>query len=684
MKMNVRMKVMASVGSVVLLLAILGVLAIYNLNSIRAEFEGLLLATSVERDALGTIMAEKDYIQHEEEKYYEEAKSKVDAINGYLDEIDRTSTNEELLANSRKARKGTNDYAELYHKGVAALKHNAEGALILQDAGQKVTDQAEAFVKAKQALAENTQLMQQINICTDVWNYALQIRMKEKEYMLHQKAEDFENMKENFALMVQKLDELEKISPDSKDQERIRIARENAGIYEKAAYEWVEGRRTLAEEILPAMKTLGEGVISVAQEASSGASGAMISTQEASNSILVIGMIVGLVLGMGIAFVMGGKLSKPVKQVAEVTELIDKEFDAFAVALEAVANNDLTVQIAESEIELLNIKSNDEVGDLAKAFNGTIESKIKLTEALKKTITNLNAMVRQMNSNASELVAASTEISSSSEQMSKGAQDQAQQVEQVSTAIEEITSTIIESSKNAGDATEASKKASENATTGGQIISDTIHGMQKIGDVVRESSDSIGKLAKSAEQIGEIIGVIDDIADQTNLLALNAAIEAARAGEQGRGFAVVADEVRKLAERTGKATGEITGMVKGIQNQTGEAVGSMETGISEVDKGRELVDKAGNSINEIVSMNERVLSMIQQMATASEEQSAAAEQISKNVEHISSVTKETASGAEQSAAAAEELNRQAEGLKEMVGRFKISTETQEETPASRG
>ncbi|HKK20007.1 MAG TPA: methyl-accepting chemotaxis protein, partial [candidate division Zixibacteria bacterium] len=202
-------------------------------------------------------------------------------------------------------------------------------------------------------------------------------------------------------------------------------------------------------------------------------------------------------------------------------------------------------------------------------------------------------------------------------------------------------------------------------------VGDTINGMQRIADVVRISADSIGKLAKSADQIGEIISVIDDIADQTNLLALNAAIEAARAGEQGRGFAVVADEVRKLAERTGKATGEITDMIKGIQGETTEAVQSMESGISEVDNGRQLADSAGGSLTEIVSMSQRVMDMVQQIATATEEQSSAAEQISRNIEHISSVTKETATGAEQSAAAAEELNRQAEGMKQMVAQFKI-------------
>jgi len=197
--------------------------------------------------------------------------------------------------------------------------------------------------------------------------------------------------------------------------------------------------------------------------------------------------------------------------------------------------------------------------------------------------------------------------------------------------------------------------------------------MQRVNRVVRQSAESIAKLAVSADAIGQIIGVIDDIADQTNLLALNAAIEAARAGEQGRGFAVVADEVRKLAERTGKATGEITDMIKGIQLQTDDAVNTMESGIQEVDKSRDLADEAGGSLQEIIVMSERVTEMMTAMASAASEQSATADEISRNVQQISGITQESASVAEQSARTAEMLNEQAETLRGIIGQFRVSS-----------
>ncbi len=393
------------------------------------------------------------------------------------------------------------------------------------------------------------------------------------------------------------------------------------------------------------------------------------------NTLLFIGLTC-LLISVSIAYFLVRMIARPINGLVRVAE--------------AVAQGDISLD-AE-------VASRDEIGTLAESFRSVTaylrelahaseriaandltvvvepkSSRDVLGNSFKTMIINLSGMIRQLTDNARELVSAATEISASSEQMSKGAKGQADQVAQVSTAIEEMSATIIEASKNAGEATDVAKGASGTAASGGQIVSDTIQGMQKIAAVVRQSAESIAKLAKSADQIGEITSVIDEIADQTNLLALNAAIEAARAGEQGRGFAVVADEVRKLAERTGTATKEITAMIKGIQSETEEAVNSMESGIQEVDRGRDLADKAGSSLHEIVTMSQRVMDMIAQIATASEEQSSTVEQISKNVEHIASVTRETSSGAEQSAAAAEELNRQAEGLQTMVGQFRLST-----------
>ncbi len=284
----------------------------------------------------------------------------------------------------------------------------------------------------------------------------------------------------------------------------------------------------------------------------------------------------------------------------------------------------------------------------------------------------LEELVIQMNQAVEATASASNEISSSSEEMAAGAQEQSVQANEVASAVEELTSTILEAAKNAGTAADNAKNAGNIAKTGGEVVEKTVDGMIKIAEVVNSAAITVEKLGENSNKIGEIIEVIDEIADQTNLLALNAAIEAARAGEHGRGFAVVADEVRKLAERTTKATKEIASMIKQIQSDTGEAVTSIKVGNSEVDSGRKLAQQAGESLRQIIESSEKVVDDITQVASTSEQQSATAEQISKSIEGISSVTHQNAATTQQVAHATEDLSRLTENLQNLISRFKVS------------
>jgi methyl-accepting chemotaxis protein len=298
-----------------------------------------------------------------------------------------------------------------------------------------------------------------------------------------------------------------------------------------------------------------------------------------------------------------------------------------------------------------------------------------LTEAFDRFVATIRQTLIQVVEVSSAVASASAQISSSTEQMAAGSQEQTSQAGEVASAMEEMTKTIVENSKNSTTTVETANDAKATAQRGGAVVQDLVTGMQRIAAMVDESAKTVQTLSSSSDQIGEIIGVIDDIADQTNLLALNAAIEAARAGDQGRGFAVVADEVRKLAERTTHATKEIAGMIKRIQQETAGAVSSMEGGSTEVHKGIVLAEEAGKSLSDIVQKSEKVTDMIVQIATASEEQSSTSEEISKNVEAISSVTGETAQGTQQIARAAEDLNQLTERLRDLVAQFKLDVST---------
>jgi len=242
----------------------------------------------------------------------------------------------------------------------------------------------------------------------------------------------------------------------------------------------------------------------------------------------------------------------------------------------------------------------------------------------------------------------------------------------VATASEEMSCTSSEIANNCLMAVESSQRASDSASSGFGVVQETVDEMGRIAERVKESAQTVESLGARSDQIGEIVGTIEDIADQTNLLALNAAIEAARAGEQGRGFAVVADEVRALAERTTKATKEIGTMIKAIQMETKGAVSSMEEGVKAVEKGTIDAARSGHALQEILEQANSVTMQINQIATAAEEQTATTNEITNNIQQITEVVHETAKGSQESAAAANQLSRLAEELQQLVGTFKLA------------
>jgi methyl-accepting chemotaxis protein len=294
----------------------------------------------------------------------------------------------------------------------------------------------------------------------------------------------------------------------------------------------------------------------------------------------------------------------------------------------------------------------------------------QLLSAMKDMVGKLRGVVSDVKIATDNVSLRSGKLSSTSDDLSKGSQELSSQVEQIVTAMTEVSQTIMDMAKNASQAADASKQASETASQGKKIVDDTVNDMVRIAQIVQEAAGTIEELGRSSAQIGEIVTVINGIADQTNLLALNAAIEAARAGEQGRGFAVVADEVRKLAERTSQATQDITQRIASIQSAAGESVDAMKRGSDEVDKGVGQAKQASTALDTIVTAASNAMDMVQRIAAATEEQSAATEQVTQNMENISSITKRAAGSSEEIKGSASELAELAKGLREKIAFFK--------------
>ena len=353
-------------------------------------------------------------------------------------------------------------------------------------------------------------------------------------------------------------------------------------------------------------------------------------------TILIVGGV-AIVFGVGVAFLIARSILGPINSI--VTSLKDI----------AEGDGDLTARVQ--------VKSSDEVGELARYFN--------------LFVTNIHKIISDVAQASGNVAAGSTQIAASAEQIAAGLARQSTETDQVAAAVEEMASSVSEVAGKSTEAADAARRAGEDASAGGEVIRGTIDEMGGISTEVGQTRDAVAKLGEQSEQIGEIISVINDIADQTNLLALNAAIEAARAGEHGRGFAVVADEVRKLAERTQQATEEVSRSIRSIQDGTARAVQRIEASTGRVNRGVELSREAGSALEAIFSGSETVQSMVRSIAAAAEEQSAASNEIARSIERIRAVTGESSSGADQAAAAAADLSRSAEQLRGLVTRFKL-------------
>lgn len=353
---------------------------------------------------------------------------------------------------------------------------------------------------------------------------------------------------------------------------------------------------------------------------------------------------------MTIIFVLaGGVLLLAAYLVAGMYLAVTENVRRLAEGADTIAQGDLTVRIK--------LACQDELASVAERFN-------KMAEAVNRTVRNVRA-------NADLVAQAAERTAASSEQIARSSLSQSEAASSMAAAVEETTVGIDHISTNARDANEMSERSGKFSQQGGDLVQTVVAEMGEIARAVSASANAVEELGKRSDEISSIVKVIKEVADQTNLLALNAAIEAARAGEQGRGFAVVADEVRKLAERTSNSTQQISAMISAVQQDTRLAVDAMKSGVNKVDRGVELSTQAGQKMAEVRSGALRVVDAVREISDALREQATASSDIAKNVETIAQMAEENSAAIAENHSTAEQLQKLAQGLRQEVSNFKI-------------
>jgi methyl-accepting chemotaxis protein len=499
-------------------------------------------------------------------------------------------------------------------------------------------------------------------VAVDVEKIKLAYRAEERSYHIHdyshdfiQQAEagkgldnrEFESLWNDLAAL---LGQLKKLESDEKGKgllldvekvtESVRTRHLDAVKY-ATQDKWKSALAVLSDSSEPVEKNIGQSYGLLRRFLEERLALRHAEATQAYNSTLVQTILIAF-LSVLVAVVAGFFLSRSITKPLQEMVVMLNNF--------VRGDGDLTARLTYS--------AGDELGSICSLFNTFIHK--------------LQGIITKVAQNTVQVASAAHQLYVTAEHSATGAEEVASQAATVATASEELSATAAEIAQNCHIAAENSRHANDSALDGSTVVQATVNLMTQIAERVKESARTVAGLGANSDQIGQIVGTIEDIADQTNLLALNAAIEAARAGEQGRGFAVVADEVRALAERTTRATKEISVMIRSIQQATGSAVSSMEEGVNQVEKGTAEAARSGEALQYILTQIDAVTMQVNQIATAAEQQTSTTNEIARNIHQISSVVMESTDDAQGSASTASKLAHLAEELQRVVGQFKLA------------
>ncbi len=615
--LSVRVKLTLGFALVLLATVLIACVSFYALSSVVDRAAKLEESSTIDLLLSKARISQKDYMLTKKDEDLAQAKNYVEQARTQSQQLQSSLLVPEDQALLKSILAGTEAYEQELVRLVRLTDQFAQQLVQMDEQGSRSQEHVAGI-----ETIDNSALNWRLGL--------VRIRLNQKDFALSRDAADAEKMNARLAALVNDVKEhAAELSSNDVNSLIVMLEQLNQVQHDFSS--------TVADLINTekSITSHAQDVVANAEKLLTNQEQAMVKDSNSAKFIILVMTLMGLAVGIGFAIIITRGIVNPLGLLVAHTTRI--------------AAGDLSQDIKNQR--------KDELG--------------QLMGQMQAMTLNLRELIGELTQSVSHIASSSEELTAVSEQSRSGVNQQRMELEQVSTAMNEMAATVQEVARHAETAFESARSADSEANDGDQKVTLTISQIGGLADDIRQSLQTINQLEAESMNIGTILDVIKGVAEQTNLLALNAAIEAARAGEQGRGFAVVADEVRALAQRTQEATAQIGDLIIGLQSKAQESVAMMEKSTAKATETVDIANEAGESIHAIARSMSDIQQMNNQIATAAEEQSTVAEEINRSVFSIRDVSDQSAAATEQTAASSSELARQGSELQRLIGRFKL-------------
>lgn len=636
---NVSIKLAFGLGAILLLIVALAANSLYNINQILMRGDNTLQLTKIDNASRSLLVASAQYKLTENEHYIQETQSLINDIRQIIKDVTPKLTEARGKASIAQISKNIDDYEKAFNGNSQAQQNKAANLVSAVNSGAQANALFSELKTLINGSAENPTFHEDYY---DTVTGRLAADLAEARHVLAYTARVF--LMEGTDQSLQRLESSFNALQDINAKLQPRVPEQTAAMLKDAMValeSYMEVLRhshvlsTAQLEAEHAMNAVYANLRTNIDEILEIQTNFRAKVANSSKITSVTLSLIAIVLAVLIGFTIVKQITSPLNQAIRIAQ--------------AIGNRDMTGTAIEPR--------GDEFGTLLKA--------------LEQTRTNLSEALGEVGGITTQLAAAAEELSVVTNQTSAGVNNQRIETEQVATAMNEMSATVQEVAQNAEEAAAAAQKADTQAKTGNKALQVALADINQLSEDVNQSAEAIQRLNKDSSSIGTVLTVINSIAEQTNLLALNAAIEAARAGEAGRGFAVVADEVRNLAHRTQESIGQIEQLIANLQHGSQNAVEMMDNSRTMAHLTLEHAQQAGDELAAIMRTVSEIQAMNIQIATAAEEQSAVAEEINASVVNVNNIADQSAAAVEETSASSAELARLGQSLQSLVARFKI-------------